>query len=403
MKDITKIPKKFLRKITGRDALVEVTNQLSGLNTKIADVESSLASRTEQLLAGDARHNNSFDSLGRQGIGAQLNKILARDKSKRSIFNLSTHGWVNIGDQAINYCESVFLRKNFPELNIYNIDRLTLLASWQLIVDTIQPSDIIVLHGGGNMGDIWLHEEYARRKIVETFKDNIIIGFPQSIKYYDENELKVSADIYNAHKKLMIATRDDASFKLAKEYFSGIKVIRTEDIVMGYEYPAQHRAVQEHILFATRNDMEKKDVPALENIRRIIGNEFNIVDTDTIMSDVDFVDSEYGSMQVYLKIDEFHAAKLIVTDRLHGAVFALHAGRPVVVVDNSYGKIKGALKLVSKSLGNRILFADDDASNVTVEALRKMYTMGEAPKSPSQIVGSELEDFAQELKKFISN
>lgn len=401
MKDITRIPKKVVNKITGRDKMRDIALQVNEIKHQINSLSSSIVGRTEQLIGGDARHNNSFDSVGRQGVGLQLEAIFSRDKTKRAIFNLSTHGWVNIGDQAINYCETVFLRKYFPEMNVYNLDRLTLLSSWQLIADSIQDSDVIVLHGGGNMGDIWPHEEYARRKIVETFKNNIIVSFPQSIKYYDDQELFKSASVYNAHKKLMIAVRDDSSFEIAKKHFSKTQVIRTEDIVMSYEYPAQHRPTQETILFVTRDDMEKREVPALENIRSTIGKDFNVTDSDTIMSDVDFVSSDYGSMQVYLKIDELHAAKLIVTDRLHGAVFALHAKRPVIIVDNKYGKIRGALKSIEGKLGGRIVFAEDDGRNITVELLRDMYDMEDAKASPKDLLQEELVEFARQVKKFI--
>jgi pyruvyl transferase EpsI len=41
------------------------------------------------------------------------------------------------------------------------------------------------------------------------------------------------------------------------------------------------------------------------------------------------------------KLDEFKQAALVVTDRLHGMVFAAITATPCIVLPNSYHKIKG--------------------------------------------------------------
>ena len=41
------------------------------------------------------------------------------------------------------------------------------------------------------------------------------------------------------------------------------------------------------------------------------------------------------------KLDEFRKSKLVVTDRLHGMLFAAITGTPCIALGNSSGKVKG--------------------------------------------------------------
>jgi pyruvyl transferase EpsI len=296
---------------------------------------------------------------------------MGRDKSSPVFVLLGTHDYGNIGDLAINYCEKVFLG-SFDTYPLYVFSRRTLLANWQLIQKSVSKDDIIFIHGGGNMGDIWLNEERARRKIVEDFPDNKIISLPQSIKFYSKEELLTSKRVYGSHKSLLMFVRDDASFDFAQKQFEGVDIYRTEDIVFNYVYTAPERESSGAVLFFERNDREKgsDDLSLIRDKVNELG--YDNYTSDTVVEGMVAPTDGIGAELVYDKIDEAHAARVVVTNRLHGAVFALLAGRPVIVVDNSYGKVSGALKNVASIVRGRLIFSDDGASNITSELLKEL-------------------------------
>lgn len=251
------------------------------------------------------------------------------------------------------------------------------------------------------MGDLWLHEEESRRRIIEAFPHNKIISFPQSIFFNTEEQKKVSSEIYSQHPNLMIATRDDKSYALAQQLFPHNTVIRAEDIVMFYDYPMPFLPANDSVLFIMRDDAEKRTGSGIEELKTVAETEFDVQVTDTTVPELFFTNIEHGAKLVYRKVDQCHAAKLVVTDRLHGAVFALHAGKPVIVFENSYGKISGALKTLIGRLPERVFFADATGSNVNLDVLRDMYSLGESNQKLSFLLEPEIHGFASQIEKFI--
>ncbi len=45
------------------------------------------------------------------------------------------------------------------------------------------------------------------------------------------------------------------------------------------------------------------------------------------------------------KFDEFRRARLVITDRLHGMIFAAITGTPCIALNNSSGKVEGVWSL----------------------------------------------------------
>lgn len=396
--------RRLVGKVTGANAIDALRDEVGALAASTQEMHGEVTeeiNRNRNLLYDVHAREYLFVALNKQINGENLRRIVTRDKKQRSIFVLGLHEWGNIGDLAIGYSEVAFLEKHFPEYPIFNVARLTLLANWQRIVSAITKDDIIVIHGGGNMGSLWPEEERTRRAIIRTFAQNPIISFPQSIYFEDDSELQLSADIYNAHKKLLIAVRDDSSHAIAQKHFNKCSIVRTEDIVLSYEYPVPDRGNKDGVIYITRNDVEKKRVPALDNLHKLIDADYETYISDTTAENLNFESVEYGASLVYGKIDELHTHRLVVTDRLHGAVFALHAGRPVIVIENNYGKIGGALKNISKVLGDRIIFANDNASNISKELVKKLYSLDTESEMPSHILKAEIEKFADAIRNFI--
>lgn len=401
----------ILRKLNGSNVVDLARKDIEDLKNNLADIDRETkklqyvldTQSHEQLtreIEAKVQSGLAFDGLNKQVMGLYFDSIFSRDKTKRSIFFLGTHEWGNLGDLAISYSQVAFLEKLFPDAKVFNVSRISLLANWDRFRTSITANDIIVLPGGGNTGDIWVREEYARRAVIQAFPDNYIIGFPQSVKFFDDNEAAVSGDIYNAHRKLLLMYRDDNSYNFAKQYFSQAKLLRTEDIVFTYKFATSDFGPWDRILFVARNDKEKRADSGIEALKESVIDNFPTSDTDTVVPDVEFVSLENGAQLVYKKVDEIHASRLVVTDRLHGAIFALQAGRPVIVFDNNYGKIRGALKNITKLLPGRILFIED-GEDVSIETIQQMYELDESKDRPSELFSKEFDSLGDEIQQFI--
>lgn len=342
-----------------------------------------------------------LDSLDKKLLGEKLERIYNRDKSKRSIFVLLAHEWGNIGDLAISYTQQTFLEKTFPHYPVYTLTRQAVTHNWQRVLQTIQRNDIIVLPGGGNMGDLWLHEEVARRKIVESFPENKIISFPQSIHFDNLTELEKSSKVYNEHKKFLLYTRDDKSYNLAKENFNNIRVERTEDIVTTYVYPFPFLPENNDVLFIKRDDKEKVVNSGLEELETTIKTQFDVRYTDTLVPNLEFSNIELAAKLVYKKIDEIHSSKLVVTDRLHGVIFALLAGKPVIAFDNSYQKISGALKNILPHYSGSLLLVDNGINQVTLDNVIDLVNSGKPILPFTETLKEEHAKLEEQLKTFV--
>ena len=155
--------------------------------------------------------------------------------SKKKIYVINTPLHTNIGDSAIAYAQNLFLQKNIGD--DYKIVEVTS-GEWarfrKVLGCIIRKKDIIMQHGGGNMGVTWLNEELIRRSIIEQFPNNKMIIFPQTIYYGDSEEGKKefenSKKIYNNNKDLNLIAREKVSYKIMKKEYPNCDVILIPDI-----------------------------------------------------------------------------------------------------------------------------------------------------------------------------
>lgn len=88
----------------------------------------------------------------------------------------------------------------------------------------------IVLHGGGNLGDLWSYYQEFYEKIVSEYHEHPIIFLPQSIRFIHENKLKKATDIFNAHPDLTLIARENRSYEFAQQHFPNCRVFKAPDM-----------------------------------------------------------------------------------------------------------------------------------------------------------------------------
>lgn len=250
----------------------------------------------------------------------------------------------NLGDVAITYAQEKFLKEKFPDHEIVDVPISRTLTAIRSIKKQVKPDDIITIVGGGNMGDMYHDIEMLRLMVVKAFRKNRIISFPQTIDYSDSADarwlLGLGRKIYNSHPHLTLCARETVSYERMKQWYPKTKVVLTPDIVMTLDKrePVTDRT---RVAFCLRDDQEKTDNShILAEIRQYCHTKgLTCFDRDTHIGRGNLSVDERNRELEKIWAD-FRTCRFIVTDRLHGMIFAYITGTPSIVLPNSNFKVE---------------------------------------------------------------
>lgn len=244
----------------------------------------------------------------------------------------------NLGDYAQYYCIINWIRKHYPNYKLFEIPASPLCYDFvgilNLMKKKIKDNDIIVFQSGYTSTDLHI-DETVHRKIASQFKNKIIF-FPQTIRYSSKEQLFKTADIYNAHGRILFLARDKLSYEIAKKAFNKIDVYLYPDIVTtligNFNATQRERA---GVILCLRNDGEKlyKNLDVINVISPICNDKYIIMDTTLKKNE----NCSFDMIKRYIEI--FAKAKLIITDRFHGTIFSLIASTPVIVIKTDDHKV----------------------------------------------------------------
>lgn len=271
-------------------------------------------------------------------IIAKSQKPVVPNKKKAYIFLAADYG--NLGDIALTFAQKQMLLKYFPNHTPIEVPSSISMGELKGYIHSVTKDDIVTIIAGGNMGDVWSWFEVRRQLIITKLKRNIIFQFPQTTTYTStklgQNLIESAREIYKGNRIKMLA-REKMSYAFIQKNFS-CQSFLTPDIVMTLKYWHNHQ--RNGLLLCLRDDREKK--LSNDNQSEIM----KIIETTNM--DVSFVDTKVDGTFIYNErynllehfIERVSKAKIIVTDRLHGMIFAYITGTPAVVLPNSNNKIK---------------------------------------------------------------
>lgn len=273
-----------------------------------------------------------------------INQLKNNDSKRIFLFQTPTHS--NIGDHAIANAQLIFFKDNFPGYNVIEVNQTLMTIFIKYYNKLIKYNDIIFIHGGGNFGNEYMHEEFLRRLVVESFPNNKIISFPQTIYYSNDakgqKELSITQTIFSNHKNLTITAREEVSYELMKQYFPNNKVILTPDIVLYTSNMSNH--ARNYALEVIRQDQESllsdSDKIAVKKIlndsyKHVICSDMHVENFRSVIS------PEEREIVLRNKFTQFQKAHIVITDRLHGMVLAAITGTPCIVFSNYNQKVLG--------------------------------------------------------------
>lgn len=293
-------------------------------------------------------HGRAHEWRETQKQGRQIKKNILQCSGK-GVMIPGTPNHTNLGDSAIVLAQSAFLEKcGFGKDSILQISLSEYCLFRKIIQRALKRKCLITQLGGGNMGSQWEAEENLHRQIVLDFPENPMIIFPQTIYYDEEAKALDSVQFYNGKSNLTIVAREQTSFEMFSNLYPQTRILLTPDIVLSADMETFGVKPQTRsgVLLCMRNDAEKRlsDDQHKELEQLIEENETEFRYTDTHCNER--VTKENRLALVREKLEELASARLVITDRLHGMVFAAIVGTPCIALGNYNHKVKGTYEWI---------------------------------------------------------
>lgn len=262
--------------------------------------------------------------------------------------------YFNVGDLLIHKGTEAFFKQ-------YNINIQYRAGKLNVDFKRLQDVDVILLHGGGNFGDLYRSHQDIKERIVEHFPNKRIICLPQSIHFNSEAALKRSAAIFNKHQDFHFYVRDSISFDIAQHFTSHVMMMPDMAHSLHPLVDRQEAGISNlsppRILNLVRVD--KEFVNQSSSIDKLS------FDWENIITDSDeFTRKFYSKMMrlpffkdkimrlwankcddvVFRSTHYFLSFTQVHTDRLHGFILAALLGKEIYLKDNSYKKNTNYMK-----------------------------------------------------------
>lgn len=317
-----------------------------------------------------------------------------RSGSRLILIDTPTHG--NLGDHAIVLAEKKFI-KNVLGSQHYEFTQADYLIGRKELVESVCRKDTLLIHGGGFMGTLWFDEEDVLLSILKDFRENKIFIFPQTV-FFEQTALGVleKKRLQNVIKEcsnIKIFLRDRTSYRIMIEEMGLPKqqCFLVPDIVT-YLKTETGKRQREKILFCMRRDKEKtSDENTIHEIYQCLlemGEDVAFIDT--------VVNRKVGKIKrkkaVRDKLLEFCSAKLLITDRIHGMLFAAVTGTPCIAMDNISRKVSGTYEWIQYL--DYVRFVDEEG--LTLDLVWEMLDKKECNYS-----NIELQEYYDIMKKEI--
>lgn len=274
----------------------------------------------------------------------------------------------NLGDVALTRALVQFAAAHLPMHRPYLLCAGRVFPDLKGVAAAATPGDVVAIIGGGNLGDLYPDLEEARLRVVRAFPRQRIVCFPQSIGFADSaagrRALARSRRVYASHPQLTLFARDAESEQAMRQAFPETKVAAAPDTVLSMSAP-QGAARDIPLMVCLRRDKEA----ALDASRHsailaaLTAREPGALVTDTTVGGARL---DFPSYDRHLEglLSHFSRARCVVTDRLHGLIFAVITGTPCVVIENNNHKIRSLVATWLRGVPSIRLLTNPDAAAV---------------------------------------
>ncbi len=215
----------------------------------------------------------------------------------------------------------------------------------------IKNSSCIAFMGGGAFGGLSPESDEVRMFVLETMNpDSTVIQCPQSVHFTSERHKVIIAEAFGAVKNLRLAARDKSSLEILASIGLTAELVPDSSHFLNFE--TKRNQDFEKVTFLVRQDKESTSFHADS-----IDNKWNSDSVNLKLARGIRLFGRYSeslakalnpSLPAWERIAEMRLSRaknliydssVIVTNRLHGLLISMMAGKSVVFFDNSNGKV----------------------------------------------------------------
>jgi exopolysaccharide biosynthesis predicted pyruvyltransferase EpsI len=274
---------------------------------------------------------------------------------RRTVALLDFPAHSNVGDSAIWLGETELLRSLEIRPRYVCDDRT---YSRSALADAVRNGvTTLLLHGGGNLGDIYTSNQRLRLDVINAFRNCEIIQLPQTLHFDRLETLEETRRVFDRHPNLTLFLRDLRSLEIARREFRAASFLCPDTAF--WLGPLKRPATPtQAVVWLARSDGESafpadlsravepvdwlaEETEPLVWLQRQLGRSLKYVWNGTLLRRpfaqcCDFV----ARRRVRRGCRLLSLGKTVVTDRLHGHILCLLLGIPHMLLDNRYGKIR---------------------------------------------------------------
>ena len=285
----------------------------------------------------------------------------------------------NVGDSAIWLGEMAYLAERRRPV-AYHCD----LKSYDpRHLQRLPEIETLLLHGGGNLGDLWQPHQEFRERVLADFPGRTVIQLPQTIHFSGGASFERTKRAFSGHPRFTLMVRDARSRDFAEEHFD-CRVVLCPDSAFALRGMSRMRTPRVPVLWLGRTDHESAvagseihmdgDVERADWVGRTSAQPIDMVARATgelaaiLLGTLsapphralDLLWRQWGRLaarRVSAGMEMLSRGSVVVTDRLHAHILCLLMGIPHVVLDNNYGKLS-SFTATWNTLGEQVLWAD---------------------------------------------
>ncbi len=277
-------------------------------------------------------------------LKASLDPLRALIDPSRPVVYVDYPFHTNIGDLLIHQGAEAFLASHGCRTV------LSVAVETEAMLERGVPEDAtIVLHGGGNLGDLYPRHQELRDRVIAKFPRHRIVLLPQSVHFSKPEAAAACGALWSRHPDLHIGLRDHRSIATLAPHLNRPPLL----------LPDMAHALFPGIIDARAGSgtlvLRRQDIEGVSGDR-------NAFDWDTLLTGADqrimglmrrahraaaqglplpstWMWNCFRNHLVTRAMRHVGQFATVDTDRLHGMLAALLLGRPVTARDNSTGKL----------------------------------------------------------------
>lgn len=300
-----------------------------------------------------------------QGLKERLRGITSVLPPSRPVVYLDYPVHNNVGDLLIHQGADAFLADygysvlgrfsmhDFTQRDRSSEASLALKSSIRDLDALVQRGCAIVLHGGGNFGDIWPQFQMFRELIIARYPQTPIVVLPQTIHFASIAQRGRSARLLSAHRQLFIFVRDRESLAFLGEAEAGGELMPDMAHQLWGRPELAASGSGRGTLIVRRRDRESRNIDGAEQFDwdELNGGASRLMlralrKWQTIDNPIRHAMPNYILWRVYRDrlvaraVARFRPYAAIDTDRLHGMILAALMNKEVRYSEGSYGKLQ---------------------------------------------------------------